>query len=386
MGFAKMASLGIYIHIPYCHSICSYCNFFREKSGLVPEDYLDFLIKEASSYLESELIHPDTIYIGGGTPSLLNGNQVKRLMTGFSKIFNISDIEEFTIEANPESINKNLCREFIDNGINRISIGVQSLFDPELQTLGRLADRETCLNAVKIAMDAGFENISVDIMGGIPLQNKNSLKKTLEEVILLGVKHISFYLLERHSGTSLSTKLEKGEIKGMNEDEESELYLLAVDSLEKRGFRQYEISNFALPGFECLHNLLYWRINEYIGFGPSAHSHFRSWRYSNVADINEYKEILKGGQLPIGEREKMSDKRYIEDTLIFGLRLSDGINIYKLNEKYAFNIYGEREEKMRSLESAGYIELSENSIKLTRAGMVVSNEIINFLFNDLFKR
>ena len=287
---------GLYIHIPFCRTKCRYCGFYSEPiSRHTPSRLISAIIKELQRY---EIQPFQTIYIGGGSPSCLPAKQLLRLITscrGLPAREPLSKIEEFTIEVNPRQINKDILTRLHDAGINRISIGAQSFNPAELTFLGRHHSVADIRQAVRSAKQAGFNNIGLDLIFAIPDSTPDSWEKSLNSAIELDVQHISAYALTYEDNTPLKKAADTGKVKPVDEETDRQMYELTIDSLAKAGFKQYEISNFARPGFECRHNLNYWANAPYLGIGPAAGSYWQGKRTLNIADIKKYIEAIEKG-------------------------------------------------------------------------------------------
>lgn len=348
---------GLYLHIPFCLSKCEYCDFnsYAGKLGLANE-YISALLSEAAAYKGSAA---DTVYIGGGTPTALPREELCRLVTGLKEIFFLPEGREFTVEMNPRTANTQYLEELRRLGVNRISLGAQSFNGELLKTLGRLHGEEDIKAAVEMCREAGFENVSLDLMFSLPGQSMETWKETLEKAVNCGVEHISCYGLKIEEGTPF---YQKG-VQPLEDLLDREMYHYAIDFLEKNGYMQYEISNFAKPGFKSLHNLKYWHCQEYYGLGAGAHGYISGVRTSNVKPVEEYiRQVAETG----GAREEAvtltkADMRV--ERIIMGMRLTEGIpaEYIKQPERYI---------------KGGYMEKIGNNIRFTVAGFDVSNAIL----------
>lgn len=350
--------IGLYIHVPFCRRKCVYCDFYSlaGKEEII-DDYVKAIVRNICIAGESF----DTVYFGGGTPSLLNGRQISDILSAAD----ISENAEISAEINPDSADIQKLRDFKSAGINRISIGIQSLDDKELSYLGRLHDSEQAINAILSARKAGFDNISADLMLGLPYQCTETVLQNIKKLSELGVRHISAYMLKIENGTPLA---ENAELISHIADEElsADMYLEAVKCLEKYGFKQYEISNFAIEGFECRHNLKYWRCEDYLGIGSSAHSCMNGQRFAVPKDIYGFINSEK-------QEEIVTDDSpcSISEQLMLSLRLSEGFLLSNAGE------YADRlREAAVPMEKHGLLEVRNGRIMLTPTGFLVSNEII----------
>lgn len=362
-----MSGLGIYIHVPFCGRKCSYCSFYSlpyDKNSA--EGYVDAVLRNLEFYGDISQI-TDTVYFGGGTPSLLSGAQIGSIVCAVRQNFRLTENAEITLEANPNTLTTERLKEYARAGVNRLSIGVQSLNDDELRFLGRTHTAGRAEKAVLDACDAGFGNISCDLMLALPNQTKNSLSATVERLAKLPIQHVSAYILKIEEGTPFAHS-------GVSEllpddDETADLYLRAVELLEENGFKQYEISNFALDGFESRHNSRYWKCLDYIGIGPSAHSCSGGIRFAAESDIQRFigsptQPVYITDENPLG----------IEERAMLKLRLTEGINLGEFGERRLTV-----ERKLPSLIENGYIRRNGENIALTPKGFLVSNAVIGTL-------
>lgn len=358
----------LYIHVPFCVKKCHYCAFYsipwKEEFEKL---YLQSILKEIDIIKEipNKL---ETIYIGGGTPTVLSLKTLKVLLEKILKCFKISNNLEFSIELNPVTVDNEKLILIKDFGINRVSVGVQSFNDDELRSLGRLHDRQQALQTVKKLLDSGFENISIDLIYGIPLQTINKWVKTLNESLNLEIRHISIYELTVEEETELKKEIESGKIRLPDEHTIADMYLLATEFFENKGIKKYEISNFAYPNFECKHNIGYWVRKPYLGVGPSAHSFIGNRRFHNP-DLFEYSRILSENKLAWIEDMLLDDFEDLKEKIILGLRMKNGTvveNVYLL-------------EFFKQYEREGLIKISDKRVCLTDKGMLLSNEIFSKL-------
>ena len=360
-----MDTLGIYIHIPFCGKKCGYCNFYsvgysKEKIRL----YVNAVRRNIKYYSDKNKV-TDTVYFGGGTPSLLSTEQISDILNDIKNNFVLSENAEITLEANP-SMMKNI-GDIKSAGVNRLSIGVQSMVDEELEFLGRLHNAEKAEQAVYDAYNAGFENISCDLMTAIPKQNFKSLEYSIEKLCSLPIKHISSYILKVEE----KTPFYDNNISDILPDEEttSQLYLKTVELLEKHGFYQYEISNFAKKGFESRHNTRYWKCLDYIGIGASAHSCYKNKRFAVPNDIDKF---IENNIQPV----EITDENPcgFEEYSMLRLRLKEGLDLRKFPDRKIII-----EKKIPALVKAGYAEYDGNTISLTPKGFLMSNSVITYL-------
>ncbi len=377
--------LGIYVHIPFCLSKCAYCDFysFVPSGEEIMERYVNALLLHMEDYSESAADYTcDTVYIGGGTPTALPTDLLLRLIRGIKKNFNLTRSPEFTIEANPATVNPDMLKRLRRAGVNRISFGLQSGVAEELKALSRRHDRRDFEISYRMARDAGFDNISVDLMFGIPGQTMDSLMKNLRYVTRLGVEHISLYDLKLEPGTPLFRNRDRFIFP--DEDTEADMYLRAVEFLCSEGYPQYEISNFALPGRLSRHNLKYWNCFEYLGFGPGAHSYFNNTRFAYGRSIENY---ITGVENPLSDvsiidsSEEISPKERLGEYVMLRLRLAAGIKLEDFRFRFRADFLEMFGHKLTPYLKGGFMVRRSDSIALTPKGMFVSNHILSDLLD-----
>ncbi len=359
-----MNKAGLYIHIPFCKSKCPYCDFYSLRKG--EEDYKKYVsaviksLKKWSSLTDKKA---DTLYFGGGTPSLIGSELLCGIIENAKKTFGCDG--EITVECNPSTVNGDFFNKIAESGVNRISLGMQSAVDSERKKLGRFADKKQIESVIKASLDSGISNISLDVMTGIPDQTKDSLDETLKFCTESGATHISAYMLKLEEGTWFYKNSHKLNLP--DEDLTADLYLQMVDYLEEKGFRQYEISNFALPGYESRHNLKYWNCEEYIGIGPGAHSFLQNKRFYYPRDIDYFEK----GSDPVFDDEGGS----LEEYIMLRLRLSEGLDFKKAKERFPDFEKEYYISKARSLQKNNLVRVSDESISLTKEGFLLSNAV-----------
>ena len=369
----KNKEIGIYVHIPFCKRKCDYCDFisYSNKDSKIQE-YIEAVKKEIElQKIKSEIT---TIYVGGGTPSYIESKYIKEIIEEIKKK-NVSNDAEITIEINPGTVTLEKLRDYKENGINRLSIGLQTTQNNLLKQIGRIHDFEQFVETYKMARKEGFKNINVDLMLGLPNQRIKDLKDSLEKVIELQPEHISVYSLIVEEGTPICNKIEKGDLELPEEELERNMYWYVKNTLELNGYKHYEISNFARKGYESKHNLNCWNQKEYIGIGLAAHSYRDITRYSNTEQMGEYIRNVKNQNLErnriIHEIQKEDDTK--KEYMILGLRQIDGIKISKFKEKFGDNpIYLFRNE-LKKLSDENLIYVDEDNIKLTNKGIDFAN-------------
>ena len=375
----------IYIHVPFCRAKCRYCAFNSIVSNdKFIDDYVGALCMEITK--SSQTV--DTIYFGGGTPSILSLKQLSKIFEVLQNNYDLSKCNEITFEANPGTVDKNYLTTLKELSINRLSLGVQSFDDTLLRTLGRIHSRQEALEIVNVATSI-FDNVSIDLMYDLPGQTIEILHNTLETAFNLNVQHISIYGLEVEEETEFGRLHGLGQLKLPTDEESGEMYELITKELPYRGFRRYEISNFAKAGFESRHNLGYWSDVEYLGFGADAHSYiltkndsFSGLRLSNVSNIKEYIDKMKSGANIKITEEFVTRKAAIEEFCFLALRKVDGIDLNRFKDKFGVDIYSIYDKTIEKLQNEGLIEISEHNIKLTERGMKYGNLAFSeFLLN-----
>ena len=361
----------LYIHIPFCKEKCYYCSFISlvDKNNC-KDVYINALSKEISTVLETYRgINLNSIYIGGGTPSLLKLQQIENIIKSIYKYSKINDLTEITIEVNPGTVDFSYLKGLKELGINRLSIGIQSFNDEILKRINRIHNAEEAVITVETARKAGFDNISIDIIHGLPGQTMEIWKNTLNQALKLDIEHISTYGLKIEEGTVFGKKPPQN-----LPDEElgSQMYIKTAEILEENNFIHYEISNYAKAGHESKHNLAYWKNEEYFGFGLSAHGYINGYRYSNTAKLNDYIE----NSVTRAETHQVSFKEEIEEAIFLGLRLMEGINLDKFRQEYGFDLYKEFRQVIDKYMNYEFMQIKEGYLRLTLNGILVSNSIL----------
>ena len=365
--------IGLYIHVPFCRSKCRYCDFasFPGLSDTAREEYLSALVTEIKGYERKNKIRVNSVFFGGGTPSLLSASDMKRVLDAVRSTFEISLGSEITVEANPKTVDKNKLFEYRALGINRLSIGLQSIHENEQKLLGRIHNFGDFLDTYQAARAVGFGNISVDIMYAIPEQTEKSLGETLDAIIDLSPEHISAYGLIIEEGTPFFEMKDSRPLP--NEDTELSMYRLIREKLSSAGYSHYEISNYAKAGFECRHNLKYWRDEEYIGVGLAAYSYFEGVRYGNVRDMRSYVENPTSAR---AETDEISADDEAYEYAMMHLRLSDGFSLSEYSSRFGEDFLGKRAEKIKRYSSLGLLKVERDRLFLTEDGFYLSNSIM----------
>jgi len=364
---------GIYIHIPFCLKKCRYCDFYSLTDTTRLPAFLAALDNQLKS---SSAAGVDSIYIGGGTPSLLSGFQMAELAGSLRRIFNPAKDCEFTIEVNPASCDFETLQAYRRAGVNRLSVGVQTFSDTTLSILGRLHSSADARRTFQHAKSAGFTNISADLMLALPGEDEDSIMSSIDELADLGVSHISAYLLKLSEDTPLGKTLPDSL---PDDDRASGLYRRAAAYLTHKGYNQYEISNFAEPGFKSRHNLKYWNCDDYIGFGPAAHSSVSGKRYSFARDTKAYIDMFNEpvDDFLLGQHDE--GRVDWEDYLMLKLRTNEGLSLSSMKRRFLFSFSDKMKNRLSQYEKAGLLKLDGDCLRLTLDGMLVSNSIISGL-------
>ena len=374
-------ALGLYVHIPFCSAICNYCNFNR---GLFDVDlktqYVAALQQEIHRRSDGE--PADTIFFGGGTPSLLEPEEVAAIIATCRRAFPVTRDAEITLEANPETITDDKLSGFREAGVNRLSFGVQSFRDEELQRLSRLHSSSRACDAFAMARSAGFDNLSLDLMMWLPGQSVADWLTSVEGLIGLGPEHASLYLLEIYPNAPLRDAMARGRWVVAAEDDAAEMYLQAMGALDRAGYEQYEISNVARPGRESRHNVKYWTDGEWCGFGCGAHSTRKGVREKNVASTSEYISLVSaGGHLAV-ERRPLTAQTRLEEALFMGLRLTRGIDLAALESRYQTDVWRHYGAELQPFIDQGLLIYDGAHLSLTRSGMLLANEVMAVFINS----
>ena len=366
----------LYVHVPFCREKCKYCDFYSGNFLEFAAPYRKAILRELSLH-QPEFSQFPTVYFGGGTPSLMEPPFFESILS------KVGQFSEVTVEFNPENANREKLTELSQIGVNRISLGIQSFSPETLKTLGRRQTVEQNLKALETVCSV-FSNVSVDFIYSVPGQTVESFLKDLETALSFPVKHVSLYALTVYEETPLFREVSEGKFKLPEEERIYEIYSKAVSFLEERGFKQYEISNFSIPGFESKHNLNYWKLKNYLGIGTSAASFYVNRYWKNVNNVKKYIEEIDRGELPIQEEERFNREELKELQLIMGLRLIEGVDLKELELEERFNGALKRSETLKGLLEEELLELRGNRLKLGRKGLFVSNSVISELINALF--
>ena len=373
-----VVTIGIYFHIPFCQAKCNYCHFVSLPfSARTAEKYEKAVIREMNSFAGSspQRSAVDSIYFGGGTPTLVPAEQVAALLGSCRRLFSVLPECEISLEANPGTLSPEKIGVFHRSGVNRVSLGAQSFNDHELLSIGRLHTADMISKSISLLHLGGLTNMNLDLMLGIPGQTADSWRRNLQEVRRLDVPHLSVYMLDLDEQCPLSSLVDSGKVRIPEEDLIADLYLETISFLSQCGYVQYEISNFAKPGFACRHNLKYWQREPVCGFGLGSHSFDGGSRYSNLSQIDDYFDAIKAGKSAVSWREPVASDRSLAESLFLGLRLTCGVNWEMLQGIYGRENMKQYESGMRALSERGLVEWKESTVRLTHSGMLLSNEV-----------
>lgn len=365
---------GLYVHIPFCSRRCSYCDFFFITNRKLIPDFLDSLRKEIRIRSElSSVITYNTIFFGGGTPSLLGAKNVAGLISLIRDSFDMESNCEISLEANPEDLDTGFIRELRNAGVNRLSIGVQSFIDDELKFLTRQHSPGQAEDAVRAASEI-IGNSSVDLICSLPSQTLESISYSIGKAIDCGAAHISAYILTYEDRTLLTRQMKEGKVIRNTPETEAELYMHVCSDIRNAGFNHYEVSNFALPGYECRHNKKYWNLDNYTGLGPSAHSFSGTKRWSNVSSVGVYGERLSEGLLPVESETELSPDEIREDYIMLALR-AEGVVFSEFTKKFGSDFREEYSDSIRELCAGKFAGISDERFTLTLRGYIIADEI-----------
>lgn len=378
---------GLYIHIPFCRQKCFYCDFpsFAGREKKI-DKYLQALEQEFA-LLRQRLYQKDnvrdteskfaprTIYIGGGTPTALNANQLEKLLEIVQKYVAVGEAEEFTVEMNPGTVDREKLLLLQQAWVNRLSVGVQSFDDHCLKKIGRIHTAQEAVDTIELAHNLGFDNISLDLIYGLPQQDREILTQSVERALTLPVQHISIYGLQLEEGTAFQRMADMGKLQLPTDELVEVMYDYIVEKLPEAGYQRYEISNYALPGYESKHNLSYWQDVEYLGLGSGAHSYWQGTRYENPIGIDDYISVLEAGRLPATLEEQVDRQAHMEEYCFLGLRTAAGIDKNLFQQKFGvdlFTVYGRTIEK---LVAQDLLQHTARGIALTTLGMKYGNQV-----------
>jgi oxygen-independent coproporphyrinogen III oxidase len=367
--------LGCYIHIPFCAAICNYCNFNRGlfDAGLKVR-YVEALLAHLAREGDGSAV--DTIYFGGGTPSLLEPAEVRAIVGACRQAFDVAADAEVTLEANPETVDRAALAGFREAGVNRLSYGVQSFRDSELVRLSRLHSADRARAAVTAARSAGYDNLSLDLMMWLPEQRVSEWLESVEALVDCAPEHASLYLLEVYPNAPLRDEMARAAWSLAPDDDAADMYLEAMSRLERAGYAQYEISNVARPGFESRHNLKYWTDGEWLAFGCGAHGTRQGVRWRNVSATDAYISAVAAGSGVVAETRVLTSRERFEEMMFTGLRLSRGVDVEAVRRRYGVDVPSEFREELHPFLEAGHLIYDQPFIRLSRAGMLLAHEMM----------
>jgi len=366
---------GIYLHIPFCDTKCIYCDFYSITNHENKNRFLTSIIKEIEYYsnkLQDRTF--DTVFFGGGTPSLMDLGDFERIFEALYKNYSISNQSEITIEANPGTLTKEKLADFRKLPVNRMSFGVQSFIDSDLEFLTRIHTAEEAISSVRTAQDSGFDNLNIDLIFALPKQTLEMWQYNLNQAVSLNTKHISAYSLIFEEGTVLNNLKRLGKVKEIDIELEREMFDFTSEFLKEHGFEHYEISNFAMPGYECRHNLKYWQRQEYISFGPSASSFISSKRWTNIKNLNKYIERIELNTEAKDFEEVIDEDKAVNEFIFLGLR-SKGIDVNDFNQLFKSDFKNKYLHSISVLVYNGFAKMESDILRLTPKGYAVCDEI-----------
>jgi len=375
-----MVKLALYLHLPFCRQRCRYCSFISTagRTAEMPA-YVRALVSDIG--LRRRVgAQIETVYFGGGTPSLLESSQVGEILDAIRANYAITDNAEVTLEVNPGTVNGTYLRLLREKGINRLSLGIQSLDEDELRLLGRQHSVLEAVDAVHQARTAGFDNLSLDFIYGVPRRDIEKWMAILQKIVGLGAEHLSLYALSLEEGTALAEAVRSGEVMPPDQDVVAQEYELAGDMLERAGYRQYEISNWARPGYESRHNLTYWTGGDYLGLGCGAHSFLNGTRYAGTDSLDEYLETLGAGRLVRQVADSLTPRMALGEAVMLGLRLNVGVMADDIRARFGIDLQEHFKTEIAELVALGLLEEDKRRLRLTPRGRLLGNEVfIRFL-------
>ncbi len=370
-------NLGIYVHIPFCVSKCKYCNFYSITQLDCANDYLIALtkeiVKESIKYKDYDI---DTIFIGGGTPSILPVGAISLIVNTIKENYNVLNDCEITIESNPNSIEYTKALSWKECGVNRISVGLQTTSNRLLKLIGRAHTFDDFVKAMEVLKKVGFDNINADIMLGLPTQKQSDVKNTLKYCFNLGITHISAYTLILEEDTPLYKSVTNGELSLPKEEKVINMFNYVLTQTQLAGFNRYEVSNFARSGFECKHNLNCWNMCHYVGFGCSAHSFVGNERFNNISDVHKYIECMSNNKSVVENSEVLDNRELVEESIMLGLRTTLGVDLDMLKHKLNYDLYNIKSKEIAQLIDLGLVICDGHRLSATTAGFYVLNQII----------
>jgi oxygen-independent coproporphyrinogen-3 oxidase len=374
-NYSMSGDIALYVHLPFCRRKCRYCSFvsYENRENDIPL-YLETLGKELKQRSHGERI--SSIYLGGGTPSLIPVKALGALLNTIAGLFTLDKTAEISMEANPGTVDKAYLKSIRGLGVNRLSLGIQSFNDPELAMLGRIHTADEAKDAARFAREAGFDNLNLDLIYGIPGQAKADWQRSLETALTMKPEHLSLYALTLEHDTPMQLMINEGRLPKIDPDLSADLYELAEDLLEKHGYNHYEISNWALNGRECRHNLVYWHNLPYLGVGAAAHSCLEGYRLANTANLDKYLSAFSGNAAQVPEMdEKIDSQLELAETVILGLRLGEGIKKETIKNRFGIDIMESYRGQIKEMADAGLLKTNNGHLSLTPRGRLLSNEV-----------
>ena len=379
----------LYIHIPFCERKCLYCDFYSVESTDLAEDFLAALSREITlRQANGDHLAFETIFFGGGTPSLLTPRQLESILSRLHAAFRIAPHAEVTFETNPGTVTDEKLRAFRSLGVNRLSLGIQSFHDPELRFLGRIHNSAEAVRCIELARSAGFDNVGIDLIYSVPGQTLADWEDNLRTAATLQPRHIAAYSLVVEDNTPLARKVEIGEVRVNSADLEARMYERTMEILSDRGYGHYEVSNYAIAGFHCRHNCAYWSHEDYLGFGPSAHSFSKEAngqtgkRWWNVSDLMTYMDRVTSGALPGASEEHIGQREMTRERIFLGLR-SSGVDLERLRRELGYDLEGQQGGMLRWLVREKLAQMEGPILKLTPQGYVLCDEICRRLLQQV---
>jgi oxygen-independent coproporphyrinogen-3 oxidase len=368
---------GVYVHVPFCVRKCHYCGFYSVPfSSALAEQYVDMVLKEASLYADRKKPALQTLYIGGGTPTVMPPALLNRFLTGLRQQLDLRHVREFTVEANPGTVTRQTLEILREHGVNRVSLGVQSFRGPMLKQLGRIHSGKTAQAAFNSLRKAGFTNRGIDLIFAVPGQTLSAWRHDLERGLALKPEHISLYGLSLEPGTTFAALVKSKKMKIFDDGLYADMYQLAHAMLADQGYRHYEISNFALPGYESAHNSAYWDHAAYLGLGPAAHSFDGHVRWWNVSSVDTYIRRLAAGRLPVAKQERLSLATLGREAVFLSLRKAEGLNLRMFKKKFCFDFYRRHQKAITRYIDKGLVRMAQGHVRMTVAGWLMADSVM----------
>lgn len=378
-------AISAYIHIPFCEHICYYCDFNKVfLEGQPVDEYLELLLREMDLQLaQTPIDQAPTLYVGGGTPTALTAQQLDRLLGGIVQRFPMKTVEEFTVEANPGDLTVDKLKVMQNYGVDRLSMGVQTFDDRLLKKIGRKHTADDVYQTMAFLEKADFRNVSIDLIYALPGQSLASFRDTLKRALDLDLPHYSLYSLILENKTMFMNWVRQGRLELPDQEEEGQMFEETIKAMEKAGRKQYEVSNFALPGHESKHNTVYWHNQHYFGFGAGASGYLGNRRYKNYGPIQHYLKPLRQGVLPVMENEVLTRENQMEEEMFLGLRLKEGVSFQRFQEKFQCSLESVYGDVLSTEAKAGHLVVENGSVRLTAQGLLIGNDIFEkFLLDE----